>query len=217
MQQGSLEWLTARVGVPTASELHQLLTPKWKLRDGEMPHTYLAKKLAERWTGEPLQMWSGGAMEQGSILEDEALPWFAFEYDVTVERVGFLTTDAGDFGCSPDGWIPKDRTGVEIKCPELHTHTKWLLDGGCPSDHIAQVQGSMFVTGAESWTFVSYSRQMPKLVVNVIRDPAAMEAIEEAVAWFKSEFVEGWDRLVALNGGEPKSAAQREEEEVLSF
>lgn len=234
VQQGSHEWLMARVGVPTASELDNLIhlaadrkkkgkvpaKALWKLRTGEMPKTFIAKKLAERWIGEPIHTWSGGAMTQGSILEDEALPWFAFEFDVTLERPGFITTDAGDFGCSPDGWIAANKSGVEIKAPEIHTHTKWLLAGVLPPEHAAQVQGSMFVTGAERWTFVSYCRRMPPLVLTVERDADAQDAIADAIKLFGESFAEGWAELVARNGGaEPSRAWVAEEliEENISF
>lgn len=217
VQQGSLAWLEARCGIPTASELNQLLTPAWTLRTGEMPRSYLARKLAEKWTGEPLPTWSGGAMEQGALLEEEALTWLAFEFNVTVERPGFITTDAGDFGCSPDAWLPGAGSGIEIKCPAPHTHVGWLMDGVLPKDHAAQVQGSMFATGATAWTFVSYCRRFPPMVVRVERNPEAQAAIHEAVERFSAEMSKGWARLVERNGGEPKTAAQREEEEALSF
>ena len=68
--QGTAEWLAVRAGIPTASELDQLISPTGRLRTGDMPNAYLCRKLAERWTGYPLQSYSGGAMEQGSILED---------------------------------------------------------------------------------------------------------------------------------------------------
>ena len=52
--QGSEAWLKLRLGHPTASEFHNLITPLWKVKDGEGPKTYLAEKLAEHLTGRPL-------------------------------------------------------------------------------------------------------------------------------------------------------------------
>jgi Na+/alanine symporter len=52
--QGSVEWMQARSGIPTASEFDALVTPKWKVKTGDGPKTYLAKKLAEWWLGGPL-------------------------------------------------------------------------------------------------------------------------------------------------------------------
>lgn len=206
VEQGTREWLQARIGVPTASELDALVSPTWKLRTGQTPSSYVARKLAERWVGHPLHSWSGGALEQGSILEGEALPWLEFELGISFRRIGFVTTDAGDFGCSPDGWCEATGSGVEIKCPEVHTHTKWLLAGELPAEHAAQVQGSMYATGAKSWRFLSYCRRMPPLILDVARDEEAQDAIRTAVEWFGKAFGEGWRTLIERNGGsEPKA------------
>lgn len=62
-------------------------------------------------------------------------------------------------GCSPDGLI-NDDGGTESKCPfneAIHVRT-WLE--GMPEEHMAQVQGCMFVTGRKWWDFLSFdSRQ----------------------------------------------------------
>jgi hypothetical protein len=46
-------------------------------------------------------------MEYGSGTEEEARNWYAFQHDVEVQQVGFITTDDGRLGCSPDGLILK--------------------------------------------------------------------------------------------------------------
>lgn len=208
-QQGTLEWLEARTQCATASELDNILSPTLKLRTGEMPATYLCRKLTERWLGRPIQTYSGGAMEQGSILEEEAIPWYELRHKCTVRRVGFITTDDGSFGCSPDGLM--ESMGLEIKCPQEHTHVKWLLGGVCPPDHYLQVQGGMFVTGFKAWEFVSYCRNFPPLVVRVERDDEAQSAIAEAVVKFNEAMKGAWGRLVAANGAEPSAVGEPEE------
>ena len=142
-------------------------------------------------------------MDAGTILEEEALPWFEWEFQLKVERPGFITTDDGLVGCSPDGWIAGFR-GVEIKCPAPDTHVKYLLAGECPDDYKAQVQGSMWVTGVAQWTFLSYRRRFPQLVLTVERDEAMQQAITDALAAFLAKFEAGKKRLIELNGGPPK-------------
>jgi hypothetical protein len=142
VKQNTLEWFDARCGIPTASELDALITPLGKVRTGDGVDTYLAKKLAERWRGEALPSAGSWAMEQGSIREDEAIPWYQFEYDRPVQRVGFITSDDGQIGCSPDGMFT-DGTGIEVKCPEVHTHVGYLLDGGLPKAYVAQDRKSV--------------------------------------------------------------------------
>jgi hypothetical protein len=49
--QGSADWLQVRAGIPTCSEFDALISPLGKIRTGEGPQTYLARKLAEKWIG----------------------------------------------------------------------------------------------------------------------------------------------------------------------
>lgn len=188
VQQGTPEWLELRLGLPTASEFHNLITPLWKTKTGEGPNTYLCRKIVEKVCRHIDEDFGGGfAMEQGFILEHEAIPWFEFAHDVAVERVGFCTTDDGRVGCSPDGLIGEDG-GIEMKCPLPHTHLKYLLAGTLPADYAAQVHGSMYVTGRPWWMFVSYSRKFPALVIKVERDEKIQAAIHEALTGFLKSF-----------------------------
>lgn len=196
-KQGSGEWLTKRLGLPTASEFDALISPLWKIRTGEGPQTYLYGKLTEKLMGVPLDMGGSFHMENGTLLEMEARPWYGFTYDVEVRQVGFITTDDGRIGCSPDGILP-DGSGLEIKCPAPQTHLKYLLEGVLPPQYRAQVHGSMFVTGAPHWTFVSYSRQFPALVLKIERDPVAQEAIGKALHGFLDDFDAKMSELSAL-------------------
>jgi hypothetical protein len=221
--QGSPEWLQLRAGLPTASELDNLLTPEFKVRTGQTPASYVARKAAEAWIGGPLFTFNSGWMDNGTILEDEAIPWFEVMHDTSapVRRVGFITTDDGRFGASPDGLLPDD-TGLEAKCPSAEVHVKYLLKGEVPSDYLAQVHGGMFATGAKSWTFLSYHRQFPKLVLKVERDEAIQAAIGKALDAFTGQFDEAMKRLTAMNGGErskrkpvPPAPVEREVEDFL--
>lgn len=207
VDQGSPEWFKLRAGIITASELDAIITPAFKLRDSHGVDAYAARKIAERWTGSPLQTFSGGSMEQGTILETEAIPWLSFETSREIRRVGFITTDDGSFGCSPDGLM--DDGGLEVKCPEPHTHVRYLIDGGVPNAYVAQVQGAMYATGAKWWMFVSYCRGFPNLVVTAHRTHEAMIAIEAAVRKTNAKIEAGYAKLVEANGGEPRRGRAR--------
>lgn len=203
-QQGSDEWLQARLGIVTASELDSIISPLWKARTGEGVQTYLAKKIAERWSGRPLAAYHGGSMEQGSMREEEAVSWYELEHDVTIRRVGFILSDDGEMGCSPDGLLDGEGSvlaGIEIKCPEPHTHIRWLLDGRLPAEHRAQVYGSMLVTGLRRWRFLSYCRGFPPLLLTIDWDEDAIGKIKWAVDGFLIMFDEAWKKLEAANGG----------------
>lgn len=199
-QQGSTEWMHARAGIPTASEFDSLISPKWEIRKGKTPETYLARKLAEFWLGGPLMGFSSFATEAGQILEGEAIPWYEFEHNQTVQRVGLVTNANGTVACSPDGLIGEEG-GIEIKCPDPHTHVKYLLEGTVPDDYLAQVHGSLYVTGRAWWRFLSYRRHFPPLLVQVNRDEEIIEQIDEAVTGFLLKFERCKKLLEQLNKG----------------
>lgn len=208
MPQGSDLWLNARAGRVTCSELNQLLTDKWEPRTGEMPRTYMYRKLAEKWLGRPMQSFGGGVLEQGSLSENSALARYELEFDAKMERVGFIATDDGRVGCSPDGLVG-DGIGVEAKCPQPPQHVGWLLKNELPPVHAPQVYGGMWVTGFDSWLFLSYSPGFPLLVKTVKRDEEIMDAIGAAVEDFYVKFNAAWEELCRWNGGPPRNSRER--------
>lgn len=196
-EQNTLDWLRLHIGIPTASGLANLVDSKFDLRTGEMPHTYVFKKVAESWRGQPLvsiNSSGGWSTEQGMIVEDEARPFYELETGTKVRQVGFITSDDGRCGCSPDGLISDD-CGLEIKSPEPYTHVKYLMGGCVPKEYTAQVYGSMFVTGAKEWVFMSYRRKFPPLIVTVQRDESIMEKIGKAIDRFHEEFNKAMEKL----------------------
>lgn len=210
--QGTLDWLLARSGIPTASEFDQLLTPFLKIRTGEMPKTYLARKLAERWLGGPLAGFMTLDMDFGKMLEEEARPAVMLELDQDVQTVGLITTNDGSAGCSPDGVIGD--MGLEIKCPKAETHVKYLLSGVIPPEYVTQVHGGLWVTGWQRWMFVSYCRRFPMLKIIVERDEETMKTIGQAVEDFTESLEQAWQALCRLNGGPPRRPKAREEAPV---
>lgn len=194
IQQGHIDWFKLRMGKVTASEMGNLLTPEFKPRTGEMPRTYLFSKLAEHWRGKPLIHTGSWATEQGSVREEFAVPFLALEKDWKIEEGGFIETDDGLAGCSPDGLVgnidlfPRNAFGVEVKCPEPTNHVRWLIDGGLPKDYIVQVHASLFVTGFQTWVFMSYHNDFPPLILEIKRDETIIAAIAEALGEFHAKF-----------------------------
>lgn len=194
-KQGDESWQGHRLARVTASEMDALISPTGKIRTGEGPKTYLARKVAEGWLGRPLN--GGGAawvMEQGTMMEPEARPWYEITHDCEIQTVGFIVGDDNRCGCSPDGLIGDNR-GIEIKCPQEVAAVRYALDGELPDDYLLQVQGSMFVTGFERWEFLSYHRRLPKLTITVRRDEAMMSKIGQALAEFYERFDEAFEKL----------------------
>ena len=195
--------MIARSGVITASEIDALISPLWKIRTGEGVLTYLAQKLAEQWIGGPLPSVQGVFdMDQGKMLEDEARPFYTLTTGEEVTPVGFITSDDGRIGCSPDGLIG-ETSGVEIKCPKMETHIRYLLAGELPKEYAAQVHFSMYVTGRATWNFMSYRRNFPPLILKVEREEKIMAAFDDALADFLPRLESAMDKLTRLNGGLP--------------
>jgi len=215
-EQGSLGWMMDRVGVVTASEFDSILTPDFKIRTGEMPKTYLAKKVAERWTGSPMPGFNVWDMDQGHFLEEEAIPFYTLETGQEVQRVGLITTDDGRVGCSPDGLLGDD-SGIEVKSPAMHTHVQYVLGGVLPKDYTAQVHGAMFVTGRKSWRFLSYRRHFPPLILTIERDEEIQEKIQDALTIFLAQMDAAMLKLEEINGGPPNRIPNAAETDAPAF
>ena len=179
--QGGTAWLQARLGVVTASQFHRILTPT--LKASTSARHYAHELLAEVYLGEdqgsaPSDEW----MIRGTSMEAEAVRWYEMQREVECETVGFLTTDDGRVGCSPDRLVGTDG-GLEIKCPSAKVHVGYLL-GEDAHAHRCQVQGSLWVTGRKWWDLLIYSPVLPPSLKRHEVDPEWVEAWEDALAPF---------------------------------
>lgn len=203
--QGSVEWFNLRAGVVTASAADALVTPLGNVKNGDAAKTLMLKILSENWIGGSLPSFQGSFdTEQGSFLETSARPAFTLETGKVVDEVAFIESDDGRIGCSPDGVLIDELGGLELKCPKLETHIRYVLDGVVPQDYVMQVQFSLYVTQWPVWYFMSFRRNFPPLVVKVEPDEKIQKAIKEALGIFFENYDAAWSKLVKLNGGLPK-------------
>lgn len=185
-EQGTPEWLEARLGLPTASRFSDILAKG----EGKMRARYLRDLAADIIRGYPEpDIYSNAHMERGHDQEGEARALYAFTY-APVSRVGFMRN--GRAGASPDSLVGADG-GLEIKTALGHIQIERIQRGTCPSEHVAQVQGNLWISGRSWWDFMSYSPDMPPLVVRVERDEAYIANLSKAVDAFNEEL----DSLVA--------------------
>ena len=185
-EQGSEEWLAARVGRPSASQFHKLVTSKGKASTSA--DKYIDLMISERLTGRSELIFVTDAMQRGTDLEPEARAYYELVTGNEVEEVGFILDDSGEFGCSPDGLVGYDG-GVEIKCPAAHNHVAWARKGVCPSKHYAQVQGCMYITGRKWWDFMSYHPDIKPLIVRVERDEEFITNLAEQILLAVTEII----------------------------
>lgn len=181
--QGSTDWLRLRMGRPTASEFHRIITPTGK--PSTQASDYVNDLLGELILGRPLGGESFPWMDRGKSLEEEARRFYEFQRGVEVELIGFATTDDGLIGASPDGLVGTDGL-VEIKCPAPGNHVGYLLDSarGADAKYMPQLQGQLYVTGRDYSEIISYHPEMPAAIVRVNRDEKFIKVLADELRKF---------------------------------
>lgn len=167
-EQRSPEWYAARLGVPTASEFGSIITPK-RGEYAAAADVYVNELIDEIVRPNAVRSFDGNRhTRRGNDLEPEARELYAFLHDdEEIVQVGFVLSDCGSMGCSPDSLIRRRQQwerGLEIKAPDGPTHVRWLRAGGLPDEYKAQVHGSMLITGLP-WDFMSYCPGYEPMIV----------------------------------------------------
>lgn len=194
--QNTPEWLEARRGIPTASRFADVLAGGKGITRGK----YLRTLAGEIITGEVAEGYTNAAMDRGHEMEADAANLYAFERDVEPEVCGFMRR--GQAGCSPDRLIG-DAGMVEIKTKLPALQIEVLESGHMPSEHVAQVQGQLWVSGRDWCDFVSYWPRLPLFVERIERDEVYIARLAQAVA----DFIGERDALVAKYGTQLEQAA----------
>ena len=98
VEQGTIAWQQARMGIPTASGFEKIITPTGKA--STQAEAYSEKLLAEYILGYPVETFTGNAhTDRGKELEPQAVKFYEAQRELDTTPVGFCTTD--------DGTIPK--------------------------------------------------------------------------------------------------------------
>ena len=169
-EQGTEEWKMERLGIATASRFGDIMTMAKFLPAKNM---YLFELVAEAISGEMVDWGSSEHTERGTEMEPEAVAFYELVKDVNVTAVGLCKpTEDSRYGFSPDGLIDDDG-GLEVKCPSLKYHAKYLVDGVVPSAYKPQVYGSLYGSGRDYWDFISYHPQAKPLIVRTTKDDPA--------------------------------------------
>jgi len=183
--QGSAEWRKLRAGLPTASEFHDVIAkvgPRGGIPKGRQK--LLWRLAGEIITGEPEDTYQNADMQRGHDREAEARNWYAFDQDVQPKQIAFIRN--GNCGASPDSLVGDDGL-LEIKDAKPSVQIERLVAGTLPSEHKAQCQGQLMVSGRAWVDFLSHSRGLPQLLVRVERDEQYIVALREDVDRFVAE------------------------------
>jgi hypothetical protein len=170
-EQGSPEWLAARLGKPSASMFSKLITQTGK--PSSSAHDYVTELIAERLTGKSEPFHVTEWMERGTALEPEAREAYEFISGNDVIETGFILDTSFEFGCSPDGLILEGESlgGLEIKAPKSKTMVSYLMNPQVGvKKYWQQIQGCMWITKRDWWDFFAYHPEMPHVLVRVERD-----------------------------------------------
>lgn len=199
VDQNSREWLELRAGKATASRFADIIgknargTEYLKARE-----TYMLEVVTEMLTGQPASEITSKALQWGKDHEQIAREVFEERTGIYAEPVGFVQHDTLLAGASPDGLIDWDG-GWECKCPvNSMNHVQTLLHG-MPMEHMAQVQGNMWITKREFWIFASFDPRMPEdldlYTQRIERDESYIAMLESEVEKFLKECIALADKL----------------------
>lgn len=184
--QGTTAWLQLRAGIPTASAMDQIVTPGGKA--SASAERYMNHLLAERILGRPIDGFKSAAMEHGNDFEGHAIAAYEFARNVTTRKIGFITTDDGRIGCSPDSFIDEHPEGmVEAKAPSPAVHVSYLLAAtGAGKEYKVQLQSEIWLCEKEWNEIVSYCPGFPDAIFRVYRDEAFIKELSAQVGAFSN-------------------------------
>jgi hypothetical protein len=191
IEQGSDEWVQARVGLVTASRCGDVIDMTKKGDESAHRRDYRSELICEILTGQPYPRLITREMQWGIDQEPFARAAYEMQRDVLVETRGFVVhPDIARFGASPDGLVGDDGL-IQIKCPNTSTHLRWMLAGTIPVEHMPQMLAELACTGREWCDFVSYDPRLPAhlqlFVRRYQRDDAMIAALETEVVNFNAQ------------------------------
>ena len=201
--QGSEEWLAARCGLITASEMKLLLTPTLKVANNDKTRAHVFELLAQRISRYVEPTYIGDDMLRGWADEITARDLYA-QHHAPVQEVGFVTNDKWGFtiGYSPDGLVGDDGL-IEVKSRRQKYQVQTIATGEVPEEYLLQLQTGLLVTGRKWVDFISYSGGLPMFVHRVLPDWTMQDAIIEAAEHFEVKIAESlaayWSRIEGMS------------------
>lgn len=194
--QNTEEWHKARMGIPTASMFATVMASGRGGGDSKTRATYMRKLAGEIITGEPMEGFTNKDLERGHAMEPDARNYYSLVTGNTPNLVGFIRN--GDKGGSPDALIGDDGV-LEIKTAAPHILIGYIEADKFPSEHVAQCQGNLWVSGRDWLDLVVYWPKMPTFIKRIERDPAYIAGLTKGVAEFNAELAALVERVRAYS------------------
>jgi hypothetical protein len=191
MEQGSPEWLAARCGMLTASEVKLIMTATGKVADNDKTRAHVWELAAQRISGHVEPGYVSDDMLRGH--DEEILARQTYDQCIAATTtVGFVVNRKLGFpvGCSPDWLVGTDGMG-EAKSRrqkfQVQTICENVADETCPDDFKLQVQTALWVTERKWLDFVSYSNGLHMPVIRILPDAEWQARFEEAAQAFEAK------------------------------
>jgi hypothetical protein len=209
--QGSEAWLQARSGIITAScfadAISALTRASGHRKAGDPSATsdkyasdIAIEQISGKPYGEPVKAW---ALARGHELEPHARARYEASTGNMAMEAGVVLTDDGTFGYSTDGLVNPSASPeamadyvasceglIEIKCPIDSQKIFNIRQTGDLSEYLEQMQGGMWLTGAEWCDFIMYVPDLEAVgndlyVKRVLRDEDFIEDMAARLMKFR--------------------------------
>jgi len=173
IEQNTEAWHKLRHGKLTASDFKSLITEKTQKITSDTKIKDLAYKKAvetifnyKEWEEANEEViFNSFDIERGNRLEPIARQEYEARTLKPVEEVGFIESDDGLLGYSPDGLVGEDGL-IEIKAPRKSKHLETIFKNKVPLEHIAQIQGGLYLSGRKWLDFISYNENCNNLKIS---------------------------------------------------
>ena len=190
IDQRSEAWFSLRRGLPTASQFKCLVA---KSEDKKGRATYLRRLAAEIVTGEVGEIeWQTPAMIRGTEMEPDARAHYALMTNTEPHLIGFARDMEIGAGASPDALLGDDGI-LELKTHRADLLIDALEKDSFPSEHYAQCQGALLITGRKWCDICVFFPRMPMLIKRTFRDEPYLAELRKAIAEFRIDL----DAMVA--------------------
>lgn len=200
-EQRSDGWRSKRLGRPSASQFHRVVTAKGN-RAEKSANTYKWQLLAERIFSVSFapNIDRIPAVRHGRNFEEMARLALGDFLKVPIRPGGIVMTRDERMVASPDGWIGDNP--VEIKCPLLPGHLENLLID--PRDHWPQIQGQMMIAQTDWAHFWSFHPCAPARHIRVYRDSPFCNTLNYELRRFCDELDRDEAELRSLGEYDPE-------------
>lgn len=207
VEQRSEEWYELRRGALTSSKFATIMASPQDPEGIGSRKKLLYRLAGEQLTGVVAETYTSKAMERGIEMEPAARAFYRRTRFAEMREIGFVRrTIHNEFseplvvGCSPDGFVDPDGVlQIKTMIPELLIPIAEKGARGFPSEHRAQCQGELWVTGRAWNDLMIFYEGMPVApTFRLERDESYIKTIKDACEVFAYDLRELMKKLKSM-------------------